>query len=338
MKGDLKMNGKIICFLLLISIVLSGCQHQKTDETSLEEIYLTTSEKALISNSTSIYEGYDEEIPYSDSIYEETYDNMSDLDEYTIETQPIETAISFESYEIKVRRNSLSVYALPGYKTDNWLYDITDRRTIKIVEERVVIGENSVGKKWGKLETGGWVNLSDAYVEEDLTDNESARYDDKSNSDSIETTKSTLGGTLVWNGVLGSQYIYGCGNRHSITENGIVFYWYDRYERRDANNTRVYSYLDIKSFGIDYEYSNSDTQSWGSNAWVISYEVDISSGVNATLLWTIYDKDQYYLSEIPMSLGGSSTTTLKGKCKGELRLSAMRVDSTAKYAELCPSI
>lgn len=114
--------------------------------------------------------------------YEEIYSNHED--NYYSEKYEGSTKDGFEPYQIKIQRNSLTVWDVPGYTIGEEWYEITDRRTVTIVEETVIY-EYGKERTWGRLETGGWISLTAAsYVEEPTT----IEKDNNTSTTQTETT------------------------------------------------------------------------------------------------------------------------------------------------------
>jgi len=389
----------IIAIVLLLSLLLSGCQpssknvDMNTIENTSEEsttLFFEEYEIGILAPYLYVYKepSYESEIvgavyqqdtclvideAVAESVYwiklkkpegwitlnynycEEIYSNHED--NYYSEQYEDSTKDGFEPYQIKIQRNSLTVWDVPGYTLGEAWYEITDRRTVTIVEETVIY-ENGKERTWGRLETGGWISLTAAsYVEEPTTiekdNNTSAtQTETTTKKDTTQkptttqktetTTITTLDGNLVWYGIFGATYIYGCGNEHTVIENGVTFHWYDRYELRNKDNTIVYSYIILNSFSIKYE--ESVVPSWDNNFWSVDFDVVVSDGDTASLYWQLQDKDGYPLDEAQMLInksntdGGSVDTSIQGKSRGKGKVYGHQIDRATKYAELCPSL
>lgn len=195
--------------------------------------------------------------------------------------QTPETDNTFKSYKIKVLNNCLSVYSQPKISSSLWLYDITDNRTITIVEERRVQYYSNY-HNWARLESGGWVRLDDIT---DTTYNNSGdttiapetSVPDTSIPDTTvpDTTKPDDSETLApetdteEKGTLIASNVYGIGTRHTKTLNGITFVWYDKY-------TGVYcDSFEFISFSIK---SEPDEEDHSYDAWKVNATVKISQG------------------------------------------------------------
>lgn len=256
------------------------------------------------------------------------------VNNYQQETKP-----SFQSYTIKIQNNKVSVYSEPdGYLGKQWLYDITDRRTITIVEEKIIKKPGGIFT-WGRLESVGWVNLEIAnYIEEEqqtINTDDSIPPSDKTENTQPDiqipsrTEKPTIkDGTYIPN--VPFDNIYGCGSEHSITIEGITFHWYDRYEKRNKNNTEVLSYMDIVSFPLEFTRHTKTDGGFRIN----DIRVKVSDGVSASLWWSFYDKKEgYFLGQHPFS-----NKYLMGNYKGRLGNNNVYIDYGTTYAELFPTI
>lgn len=232
------------------------------------------------------------------SEYPSTTDPSTTVPETSGNTQKPETDTPFKSYKIKVQNNCLSVYSQPKMSSTYWLYDITDHRTITVVEEREVLYYVNY-HTWARLESGGWVRL-DAITDtanntEDTTTTkpdtsapETTKPDDSgTTSKPTETEKPKLNGTLI------SGNIYGCGTKHSKTVNGLTFCWYDRYEKHDYSNTVVEGTFEFISFSLKSEPDEEGRTHY--DAWVITAETKVSDGSGAHIKAEGYDKNDYYL-------------------------------------------
>ncbi len=316
------MKKAIICALVLCSIAFGGCQSASVSSPETPD----SNESASINDADNVHDSYngdgDATFVWSEEVSDE---------------QP-----AFESYALKVQRNALSVYDKPGYNSGNLLYDITDRRTIIIVAETVV-RENGNIRKWGQLQSGGWVSLTAADVVDDEeaagangpgVDHNAEIPQDPAASSPEHTTESTpkappsLDGTLVDD----AANVYGCGREHTAEVNGIRFHWYDRYEHRSKDNTTVFSSIDILSFTM--RYSKQETSVHQNDLWYIDYEIDVSGGSSAKLRWFAYDENQYRKDDVPVLNG-----ELKGKCAGTAYFAEVQMSpSIVTFAELAPSM
>ncbi|MCI8553974.1 MAG: hypothetical protein HFJ80_03405 [Clostridiales bacterium] len=249
---------------------------------------------------------------------------------------------AFEPYTLQVQRKELSVYDQPGYNTGNWLYDITDRRSIIIVAEKT-IRENGNTRTWGQLQSGGWVSLTAASVIEEeeaadtdapLGNNRTTEFAETSAPTSSRETEPAQEQPAVREGtpVDDVANVYGCGGEHTAEVNGIQFHWYDRYEHRSRDNTMVFSSLDILSF--DLHYTEQETLIDQNDIWYIDYETAVSSGSSAKLRWITYDENQYRKEDVPVLNGD-----IKGKGKGTAWFAeAQMPPSAVAFAELAPSM
>lgn len=321
------MKKIFVFFVFLLSItMLCSCESNEKDVSSNNSIQVTeatehikTTETTIPSNSENIVTTT--EIQATDITYESATNPQ-----YSISTENTvaETESYFKPYEINVQRNELSVYDTPGYAVGNWIYDITDRRTITIVSEQI-IEDYGDAETWGRLDTGGWVNLIEAfYVEEVIPDTNTEEIEV---NEPIATEHSKLEGELIY------KDIYGCGNKHTSTSNGIKFIWYDRYEKQNYKNTKVLAYVDVSSFSINYELNENK---WGGGEWITQYEFFVSEGKEINFWMRLYDKDDYFLKETVFS--NSIYHSYQGKCKGEWNRDNMFVQDEANYAILYPSL
>lgn len=239
------------------------------------------------------------------------------------DTQTPTTEQAFTAYKIKVLNNCLSVYSEPKISSNYWLYDITDNRTITIVEEREVLYYVNY-HTWARLESGGWVRLSDitdtsyndakdtTTTTPDTSTPEATQPDNSSDTTSnpSETETQKLSGTLI------TSNIYGCGTKHTKTVNGLTFCWYDRYEKHNSSNTKVegtFEFLSLSLKSVPDEEGRSYYDSW-----VITAETKVSDGDGAYIKYRGYDKDNYYLTDTHPYVtinGSSSDTYLKEKQK-----------------------
>lgn len=267
-------------------------------------------------------------------------------------TQTPETDTPFKSYKIKVQNNCLSVYSQPKMSSTYWLYDITDHRTITIVDVQDVWLYTDY-RTWAKLESGGWVRL-DSITDTTNNSNNATNENSYIPNDNIETdalvegttTKEPiqLEGVYISNGT-GYQYVYGCGNKHTSTVHGIEFIWYDRYESRDKNNTRVYYSLDIISLDVERIVYDSEPYK-GQKEWFLNYEVQMSDDIPISLDWNMYDKEGYWIDEIlhysrdygrggDNSVKGNKNNIAKGVC--QLAMGGHHpIIERASCVELCP--
>lgn len=332
------MKKAVVCAFLFCFIMLSGCQSPSPEESGISE--------STIESEASDFEGLDP----GESLTEDEAGDLSGLyDDYDGDAGPLwnegasDGLSAFEPYEIKVQRNELSVYDQPGYHTGNWLYDITDRRIIIIVAEETV-RENGNIRRWGQLQSGGWVSLTAADVVEDeeeaepdvppANNNEAEPTEPgvPSPPDAVESTPQetppALGGTLIDS----SANVYGCGGEHTEEVNGIMFHWYDRYEHRNKENTMVFSSVDVLSFQM--RYAEWETEIHQNDLWYIDYEIEASGGSSAKLRWFTYDKNQYRKSDVPVLNG-----ELKEKCSGTAYFAESQMPpSVVAFAELAPSM
>ena len=311
------MKKAIICTLILCSIMLNGCR----PATNQPPVAFDTSKSAWKS-----------EADHYSGTYDDDRSTASLYDEEALDGQPV-----FEPYELKIQRNELSIYDKPGYNAGNWLYDITDRRTIIIVAEETV-RENGNTRIWGQLSSGGWTSLTAAGVVEDEetadannAPAESIEPDGSSIPQAPESTQETppaLDGTLVDE----AANVYGCGNEHTTEVNGVRFHWYDRYEHRSKDNRTVFSSIDIQSFQM--RYTEQETLLEQNDIWYIDYEIEVSSGSGAKLRWFTYDKNQYRKDDVPVLNG-----EIKGKCQGTSYFAQVQMPpSIVTFAELAPSM
>lgn len=211
---------------------------------------------------------------------------------------------------------------------DVWLY--TDYRT------------------WAKLDTGGWVRLESIT---DTTDNSNNATNENSNvsNDIIETEAPAeetttndpiqLEGVYIPNG--SGRSVYGCGNKHTSTVDGIVFIWYDRYESRNDDNTRVYYSLNIISLDVEHTIEESGLYA-GQKNWLLNYELQTSDDISINLYWNIYDKEDYLIGDIhsrSLDYDFYIKVNRNNKAKGVWQLGG-RSDypaiEKASYVELCP--
>lgn len=91
-------------------------------------------------------------------------------------------------------------------------------------------------------------------------------------------------------GVKLDSYIYGLGELQTKTVNGIVFKWYDRYERWEPFKESNPS-IDIISMDLLYELHN------GHKRYTIKFEVEVSKDYRASLWWKAYDGEGYFIEE-----------------------------------------
>lgn len=91
-------------------------------------------------------------------------------------------------------------------------------------------------------------------------------------------------------GVQLDSNIYGLGELHTKNVNGIVFKWYDRYERWEPRAESNPS-IDIISLNPWYERDGMN------HTYKINFEVEVSKGCEASLWWKAYDKDGYFMDD-----------------------------------------
>lgn len=250
------------------------------------------------------------------------------------ETMATEAAPYFAPYTIRVQRDALDVYDAAGYTVGNWIYTITDRRTITITAE-LTFEEHGSSRTWGRLDTGGWVCLMEAcYVESVSIPETEAEVPEiiepepepeTEAPEPVETEPAELGGVLI------DQYIYGCGNKHTATANGITFVWYDRYEKRNYNNTEVVAYLDINSLSVRYE---ADENKWGGGEWIVDYDFYVSEHI-VGFWWKQYDREGYYLDDV--SIANITYQEYQGKCRGTWYKDHRFMHDDDDISMLCPA-
>lgn len=213
--------------------------------------------------------------------YPTTTDPSTTVPETSGNTQKPETDTPFKSYKIKVQNNCLSVYSQPKMSSTYWLYDITDHRTITVVEEREVLYYVNY-HTWARLESGGWVRL-DAITDttynnsEDTTIAPETSVPDTTVPDTTvpDTTKPDDSETSApetdteEKGTFIASNVYGIGTRHSKTLNGITFVWYDKYTGFYCDS------FEFISFSIKSEPYEEDH---GYDAWKVNATVKISQG------------------------------------------------------------
>ncbi len=258
---------RIISALLLLSILLSilcGCQSNSQNSDADKETTGITDTYSTTEN----WSKYPTEDKPSISIPETSED-----------TQTSETDNTFKPYKIKVLNNCLSVYSQPKISSSLWLYDITDNRTITIVEERRVQYYSNY-HNWARLESGGWVRLGDiadttynnsenttiapeTSVPDTTVSNTTKKPDDSETS--APETDTEEKGTLI------ASNVYGVETRRSKTLNGITFVWYDKYKRYKYNSDT----FEFTSFSIK---SVPDEEDHGYDAWEVNAKVKISQG------------------------------------------------------------
>lgn len=276
--------------------VCFGCQNSNVDvEASTSDFSLTTTEASVNSTVESFADDETEatkEISVTEVRRYEQTDSYSDF-----QNTPTDGESNIASVEIKVLSNKLTVFETPGYGS-NVLYKITDHRTITIVEKKVIL----VGiqqRVWGRLDTGGWIRIDDAYdTDEDITEvNTTYERETQRDEEIADITESTtvkadnkLSGTFIHQD--GGQHIYGCGTKHTENINGLVFDWYDRYENHSSDNTKIYSYAEINTLRVTNE-------SWGvgKTTYKIYFDVTVSTGNTAYIYVKTYDKDNYLKSD-----------------------------------------
>ncbi len=253
---------------------------------------------------------------------------------HAYETMATEASPYFAPYTIRVQRDALDVYDAAGYTVGNWIYTITDRRTITITAE-LTFEEHGNTRTWGRLDTGGWVCLMEAcYVEPESIPETEAEVPEiiepepepeTEAPEPVETEPAELGGVLI------DQFIYGCGNKHTATANGITFVWYDRYEKRYTNTT-VNSYVEINSLSIRYEL-NELAKDGGE--WIINYDFVVSQGDSTNFYMKLYDKEDYFLKDTYFNYGAYNS--YEGKCKGEWSRDNLFVPDETAYAVIYPT-
>lgn len=186
-------------------------------------------------------------------------------------------------------------------------------------------------------------NYEDSYTDNNSSNSNDTTSSKDQNTESSHTSNNTNNtnnsnntDTAPLDGTLIDNCIYGCGDEHSIELAGVTFHWYDRYERRNLNNTTVYATLDFYEFTMSYrEYELNP--SYYNNDWVITYNLYASSDV--AFQWRTYDSDGYYLDDTVTGLYNGSTsdhTWLKGNCRGECRCSGFLLGENVSYAEFYP--
>ena len=90
-------------------------------------------------------------------------------------------------------------------------------------------------------------------------------------------------------GVQLDSNIYGLGELHTKNVNGIVFKWYDRYERWEPRAESNPS-IDIISLNPVYELF------YGRERYAVNFEVEVSKNCRAVLSWKAYDGDGYFIN------------------------------------------
>lgn len=80
-----------------------------------------------------------------------------------------ETVPLFTAYDLSVESLKLAIHSGPGYSYEILRY-ITDQGIYTIVSESIEKLEGGAATVWGKLESGGWVNLEDALAEAETTE------------------------------------------------------------------------------------------------------------------------------------------------------------------------
>ena len=319
----MRYTNKIMCLCLLISLLFGGCGGKESSDESSQ-----LSGTDIASDVTDVTT---EPSDYNDI----SAGNFDDFDYYDYSQNTDYTMGYTESehdafpYEIKVLSNRLGVFEAPGYSSEV-LYRITDHRTITIVEEREIL----VGiqyRVWGRLDTGGWVRISDAYdTDDDNIINSSTPDSSQTHADNTESDNDVgyssgqtvdkpssqapqkLGGTFLYQGA--GNNIYGCGTKHTKTVDGFLLIWYDRYEHRDPDNTRTLAYVDINSLDIttfDYDHEHfSSTMDYE-----VHLDVSVSKGKSASLHCITYDKNNYVISNDIVLMYDYDRGTLQGNMK-----------------------
>lgn len=266
---------------------------------------LTLGEDIIILNVTT------SSIPNKPSQYTEIYNTRTS----NSTQQNTETSV-VEPYVLQINNPSLLIYDSPNYN-GSVVSEITDQGKYTIVEE---FYDESSKSSWGKLKSGiGWINLQDAIYssEQTITTQQPTETTTEATTEFIaeatteiatetltesttevaETTEAdnTSETTKELDGVLIEGCIYGCGEEHSITLDGITYHWYDRYEERDYNNTECYDYIDIYSFSVHPTGHSNDINDYDFfyDDHAITYDIfttgDVSFG------WKTYDEDGYYI-------------------------------------------
>lgn len=107
--------------------------------------------------------------------------------------------------------------------------------------------------------------------------------------------------------------LFGVGEEHTQTVNGVTFHWYDEYV---YGSPTMYS---VKIHSITFSYDsgfrgNTQTQA---PRYECNFEVEVSSGRSINTFWfNEYDEDGYFLDETPLILY-NGMSKIQGKCKGE---------------------
>lgn len=254
------------------------------------------------------------------SEYPSTTDPSTTTPETSGNTQKPETDTPFKSYKIKVQNNCLSVYSQPKMSSTYWLYDITDHRTITVVEEREVLYYVN-NHTWARLESGGWVRLDAITDTANNTEDTTTTKPDTSVPDTSnpETTKPNDSGTTSKpietekteiNGDYIAKNVYGCGTKRSKTINGVTFVWYDEY----IISTRDIS-VKFNTFSLRYE--KEDTYN---HRLYCDYDITVSNDESVILWYQSYDQDNYFLEEKQIALFNQNGNLVSGgltkKAKG----------------------
>ncbi|MBE6777974.1 MAG: hypothetical protein E7541_01130 [Ruminococcaceae bacterium] len=238
---------------------------------------------------------------YSGEVEFPTESNPNYNPETSVDTQTPDTSNTpFNSYKIKVLNNCLSVYSQPKISSNYWLYDITDNRTITIVEEREVLFYANY-HSWARLESGGWVRL------DSITDTRYNNTEDTStppdtsipdisvpdntpsdNSDNNETTsKPTENDNTEINGEYITKNVYGCGSKRTQTIKGVTFVWYDEYYISTKKTTIKFNTFKMR-YEKDGEYSHN---------LECDYDITISNDKSVLIYYQSFDKDGYFIDE-----------------------------------------